>query len=353
MEKGLISVIMPVYNTEKYIREAIESILNQTYNKFELLIVDDKSTDKSYDIALEYQNKDKRVKVLKNQKEKGISGAVNTGIEISKGEYITRMDSDDRSLPTRLEKQYKFLQENKNYNACSVNLYYIDKKGKKISEKISKKYESPYEWLIISFDPIPNAPILYSSKIIKEKNIRFSNKYKTAEDYDFLKDYLYNGGKITLIDEALYEYRFHETSITINNYSTTYKNSLEIIDSYIKSISKLKMPKDYSYFTGYRNFENMDEYIDVKTNLKFLNDLLIDFKKYYKWTDKETEEAEKAIYDFLENTYYKKYYFNNANLFNKETIFQRCNRVLKNDGIKGFCKKLFNKILKKNKNGEK
>jgi glycosyltransferase involved in cell wall biosynthesis len=351
-KKGLISVIMPVYNTENYIRKAIESILNQTYKNFELLIVDDASTDNSYNIALEYQKQDERIKLLKNKNKKGISGAVNTGIEASSGKYITRMDSDDISLPERLEKQYNFLKNNKNYNSCSINLYYINRKGKKISDSIAKKYTAPYEWLLISFDPIPNAPILYSASIIKKHNLKFSYNYKTAEDYCFLKDYMLHGGKITLIDEPLYEYRFHEGSITLNNYSTTFKNSLEIINNYIKHISNLKIPKDYEYFTNYKNYESIDERIDIKSILKFLNKLLEDFKKYYKWSEEETKEAEDAIYDFLESTMFRKYCANTS-MFKEETILQRCKRILKNEGIKGFCIKLFNKIFRRKKNNTK
>lgn len=106
-----ISVVMPVYNTkEKYLREAIESILNQTYSDFEFIIINDGSTNNAEDVILSY--KDKRIKYFK-QENKGVANTLNYGFDIAQGEYIARMDSDDISLPNRFEKQIKFLEENK------------------------------------------------------------------------------------------------------------------------------------------------------------------------------------------------------------------------------------------------
>ena len=98
-QKSLISVLMPVYNVEKYLQEAIESILNQTYSNFEFLIINDGSSDKSGEIINSYN--DSRIVYLQNNKNKGLVYTLNYGISLAKGEYIARMDGDDISLPDR------------------------------------------------------------------------------------------------------------------------------------------------------------------------------------------------------------------------------------------------------------
>ena len=101
MTAAAVSVLMPVFNGEQHIREAIESILGQTYSDFELLVVDDHSTDSTGEIVREYCERDARIRAARNQEAKGTVGALNTGLGLARGEYLARMDADDISLPTR------------------------------------------------------------------------------------------------------------------------------------------------------------------------------------------------------------------------------------------------------------
>ena len=119
-ELPLISVIMPCYNREKYIVEAIESILNQTYTNFEFIIIDDCSTDNTFEIVKEYAKKDNRILALKKDKNYCYVHSLNKGIEIAKGKYIARMDDDDISLPERFEKQVEFLEKNEDIIALGT-----------------------------------------------------------------------------------------------------------------------------------------------------------------------------------------------------------------------------------------
>ena len=110
MKEELISVAMPTYNDEKYIAEAIESILNQTYKNFELIIIDDCSKDDNWKIISEYAKKDKRIKAYRNEKNRGISYNLNLAIKKAKGEYIARMDGDDTCTSDRFEIEIKELE---------------------------------------------------------------------------------------------------------------------------------------------------------------------------------------------------------------------------------------------------
>ena len=114
-----MSVIMPVYNGEKYLKEAIDSILNQTFSDFEFIIVNDCSSDNTEDIIKSY--KDNRIVYLKNEENSGVATTLNRGLDIAKGEYIARMDADDISLPKRFEKQVDFMDKNKNCIICGSN----------------------------------------------------------------------------------------------------------------------------------------------------------------------------------------------------------------------------------------
>ena len=107
----LISVVLPVFNGDKYLSEAIESILNQTYINFEFIIINDGSTDGSLTIIENYRVKDNRIVVI-SRENKGLIASLNEGIRIANGGYIARMDQDDLSLPTRLEEQVKFMDSN-------------------------------------------------------------------------------------------------------------------------------------------------------------------------------------------------------------------------------------------------
>lgn len=112
MSKPMISVVTPVYNQEKYLKESIESVLNQTFTDFEFIIVDDQSTDSSWQIIQEYANKDSRIIAVKNTDKKGCYPARNCGHRLAKGKYIAVMDSDDIALPQRLQTQFDFMEQN-------------------------------------------------------------------------------------------------------------------------------------------------------------------------------------------------------------------------------------------------
>src|SRR5215218_8009066 len=118
-----VSVILPVYNGEAYLQEAVDSILAQTFTDFELLIINDGSTDDSERIIDSY--KDSRVKHLKNEQNRGLIFSLNRGVEAAKGAYIARMDADDVALPERLEKQMQYLKQNKEVGILSCTVSFI------------------------------------------------------------------------------------------------------------------------------------------------------------------------------------------------------------------------------------
>ena len=130
MNKPLVSVVMPLYNAEKYVGEAVESVLSQSYTNFELIIVNDASTDKS--VAQVKRIVDRRIVIIENEKNLGIVASRNRGLALAKGKYIAVLDSDDIALPNRLEKQEAFLEANPEYGICGSYYHVINGNGKKI-----------------------------------------------------------------------------------------------------------------------------------------------------------------------------------------------------------------------------
>ncbi len=283
-----VSVIMPCYNTEKYLAEAIESILEQTFCDFELIIVDDSSTDKSPQIIRQYKKKDYRIVSVSNKNKKGISGAMNTGIDLTRGEYLVRMDSDDISLSDRLKKQVEFLDKNQKYGICSVNISLF---GLTESPMLFKKRDAPLEWLLFWENPIANATIMYRRSIIEKNNLRFGD-YELAEDYDFLSRVVLFTRPFAL-EEVLYKYRIHSRSIFQRKGDQAKLNSLEISNSFANNVTQTEVPLFHQKLTNFYENDATDKDLNVINISLWLNKLLENSKELWKWTKEEYYEAAK------------------------------------------------------------
>ena len=211
-----ISVIMPVYNSEVYLKEAIESILNQTFKDFEFIIINDGSSDNSLRIISGFE--DERI-ILINQKNKGLIASLNKGLEIAKGEFIARMDSDDISLPERFEKQLKFMKR-ENIDICGGNFISINNNGIP-----SKLYSTPRTHELCTLSLLSKVPFAHPTVIIRKDFLKkYDLKYgqsniKKAEDLDFWMRIHDKGGKFSNVDDTILKYRVLNNSLSrVNNY---------------------------------------------------------------------------------------------------------------------------------------
>lgn len=208
-KEPLVSIITPLYNSEKYIGETIESVLNQTYRNWEMLIVDDCSKDNGVKIVNEYVLKDKRIKLFKNEKNEGVSFTRNKAIDLSQGIYIAFLDSDDLWKKEKLEKQISFMEKN-NIDLSYTGYEKINMDGSLRGEiKVLKKID--YKELL------KNCLIGFLTAIyLKEKFKIYRFKKTKAEDYVFWLeifkqiDYAYG------IQESLAYYRVSNNSRSSN-----------------------------------------------------------------------------------------------------------------------------------------
>lgn len=295
-----VSIIMPSYNSQDYIEKAISSILCQTYSDFELIIVNDKSTDNTVNIVKKYAKEDFRIIFLNNKYKKGVSGAMNTGIDISRGNYITRMDSDDISVSDRIQKQVLFLEQNQDFGICSVNISYIDENDK-VHLEMLYNYNNivPIEWKILWTNPIPNAPIMYRRKLIIDNKLKFKN-IKTAEDYGFLINFV-SKTKIHFINESLYYYRKHPKSLFQSNFEETIKNSYRISKNHLESIINEPVPNFYKFLTDFYLEKDIPVVVSYYDVYKWLNKITNKFKLIYQWDEDVYENVVKDIFDKIGN----------------------------------------------------
>ena len=206
----MISVVMPVYNGEKFLKEAIESILNQTYKDFEFLIVYDESTDGTLSIIQEFQEKDTRVVLINGDKE-GISGALNKGIKKSRGKYIARLDADDISLPTRFENQINHMEIFK-LDICGGHSLLIDSDGKINGIGMVPRSHDLCGLSMMFMVPFAHSSVMILKSFLIDSSLKYIGKY---EDFDLWARMFSAGAKFGNVDDVVVRYRVLNDSLSI------------------------------------------------------------------------------------------------------------------------------------------
>jgi len=222
----LVSVIMPVFNSASFLASAIDSILFQTYTNFELIIVDDASTDKSRQIISQYANKDKRIKAIKNKINLGVSLSTNIGISQAKGQFIAKMDSDDISLPTRLEKQVKYLQKHTQTIAVGGQCIVISELNQIIGNKNFPLSSQLTKDMLFWAVPIQQPTIMINTYLLPKNFTWYSKSKSSAEDVDLMFRLL-KFGKLENIKDYVLFYRHRPNSLSHINPKLTFKLTLQ------------------------------------------------------------------------------------------------------------------------------
>ncbi|PIY12808.1 MAG: hypothetical protein COZ17_02580 [Flavobacteriaceae bacterium CG_4_10_14_3_um_filter_33_47] len=202
----LISVVLPVYNVAPYIKEALDSVLNQTIQDFEIIVIDDCSTDNTLEVIESI--KDVRIRIIKKPENKGLIDSLNIGFSEAKGKYIARMDGDDLNTPDRFEKQLHILQNKSEITACGCWLQCFDASNKIIKHK--QHHKEIQAQLLLSNSMSLGATMLKTNAYTRFK---FDDTKAHAEDYDFWAKTAWDSNLYN-IQETLYHYRTHETQVS-------------------------------------------------------------------------------------------------------------------------------------------
>ena len=205
-----ISVVMAAYNAEKYLKEAMDSILGQTYDDLELIVIDDKSTDTSGQILKDYAARDSRVVVLENEENMGLTKSLNKGLKVAKGEYIARMDADDISVPDRFEKQVAFLDSHPDYSFVSCIGRYIDEDGKEEQLRLFPETNEEIYAMMPKVDAVMHPGVMFRREDIRKIG-DYCEDFRVVQDYDLWFRGMAAGYKFYNIQEPLVLFRRNDS----------------------------------------------------------------------------------------------------------------------------------------------
>ena len=284
-DKPKISVLMPVYNGDQFLDKSIKSVLNQTFNNFEYIIINDGSTDDSLKIIESYE--DSRIKIINFSKNMGITAALNNGLNIAKGDYIARQDQDDISHPDRFMLQVEYL-ENNDVDLVDANFIFIDENDKYIQD-YEKRYFNPDETLShLFFYEMVHASIMCKRLIFTKYNIQY--RKRPTEDYDLFIRLAKAGMRAGRLDQKLIKQRKHPSSMCGSDWNNIKKDIDLMRNEFVQDLGI--EPTDY---------EKKLHIAFVEQNLSILNQY--QFREVLCWANKIIKaNSIKKIYS---STYFK------------------------------------------------
>lgn len=293
--KPLLSVILPVYNCEKYLAVCIESILVQTFKDFELIIIDDGSTDQSYNIIKSFR--DSRI-IVSRQNNKGLACTLNYGLKISKADIVARIDADDICFPERFEKQYEFLMNNEEYIIVGSQAVIIDKEGNRVYTTNSHEVPCLNQEIKNKF---PLNPFIHSSVMFRKKYVIECGGYYEPIKHYFEDLILWNKlkkyGKMYNLSSPLIYYRLTPTALT------TKHNSKEMREVQKSIIDRILNNEDIDELK--ERFIELNSKVTIKEKEKSYYLLLA---KKYLYNNINIKLARKNIFQLLKISKFSNYY---------------------------------------------
>lgn len=279
VENETVSIIIPVYNCEKYIRQCVDSVINQTYHDLEIILIDDGSTDKSLQILEEYYNLDNRVKIV-HQKNQGLSASRNQGLVIAKGKYIFFLDADDFLATDQIEVLYRSVKKNDADVAISTYINFNDTTATYLFHVVEKDYYeetyTPIELMSKKYHSDDRGYLITLTtawgKLFKRslfKNVLFPVG-KTAEDDLTIWKVFLLANKINYINKGLYIYRLREGSISYNN---------------LYKVLPVEADVERIAFLSLLNIDTSTEQKDYINRLKITKENALRYGEYQKYND--------------------------------------------------------------------
>ena len=290
MNKDVVSIIVPIYNAEKYIKDTIESIIKQSYKNLEIILVDDGSSDNSYSICQNFLY-DKRITLL-SQKNAGAPAARNNGMNIAQGEYLIFFDSDDILLDDAIEKMVKKIKmENSDLVIGNYSIFQDELVIKKNIQKLNRIKKNIYNLYFTS--PFPNNK-LYKTAIIKENKIYFDDVL-IGQDANFFYKIIPLIKKVSIIDDSVCLYRLTKNSISrkYNARILDINNSLDLVkEDYLNK----NREHIYLYYLQIAHLNNINTQIKKLTNFSSQEEakqcfcvLTLEYKKIFKSLNKKLD----------------------------------------------------------------
>lgn len=300
-----VTVLMPAYNVEKYIKEAIESMLNQTFSDFILLVLDDCSTDNTAQVVASFD--DKRIKYIKHNSNLGLADNLNRGVELADTEYLARMDGDDISVPTCLEKQIQFLDTHPEIGICSVGFKFFGTKSTQIL--FPEHYED-----IKAEQLFGNSIILpmFRRTVFIDNGLRYKTSAFPAEDYRMWSEAL----KVTPaynFQEVMFYYRMHPSQISTEKRNAQIEKSNDVRLYMLDWLSPDFSEEDKQYFVDKFVPGELDSVQDLKSMVNFSKLMIKENNKYRQFSSKAIKKRfdkhfSLSVYHFSLRSFFSKGY---------------------------------------------
>lgn len=220
--KPLVSILLPMYNAESYIRDCIKSILSQTYENLDILVMDDGSEDNSVPIVTDFN--DKRLKVIKCKH--NYIETLNYGLKLCKGKYIARMDADDIMFENRIEEQVSIMEKDETISFCSSQMLVIGTDY--ITNEGLKGKLCNYRLMLLLGNYIAHPTVMIRTGFLKGQNLRYSSDYPYAEDYKMWTDIASKGGSLYVIPKPLINYRISNQQVSQRHVDKQMESALVI-----------------------------------------------------------------------------------------------------------------------------
>jgi glycosyltransferase involved in cell wall biosynthesis len=229
-----ISVVMTVFQAEEYLVAALESILAQTFSDWEMVIVDDGSTDRSRDILERYQQQDRRIRLILNEVNLGQTASLNRALEVCRGKWIARQDADDLSYPRRLESQVAFLEKHPEVVLLGTSGRIIDKQDKKKGVLIMPQSDALIRWSAPILNPFLHTAVIFSREVALRLG-GYNTTYRIAQDYEFWSRMMQEG-KVANLAEHLVDYRHLSSSLSKIGASQAFEEADQVASQLITTL---------------------------------------------------------------------------------------------------------------------
>lgn len=293
----LVSVIMTAFNEEKYIREAIESVLAQTYKNFEFIIINDGSTDRTEEIILSFN--DKRIRYVKNEQNLKLIASLNKGLDITTGDYITRMDSDDICLPFRFQKQVDFMEKNPEIGLSGAQLTIF---GAFSGEMKYPLLHNEIKLGLLVTSCFGNNVVIFRKSIFEKHKLYYPAGYLHAEDYKCWTKWV-SFTKTENLDIPLVKYRSHANSVSVKNKITQRETRNRVRVEYVIDVFNLqndiKLATDFCGKISYSRIRAIKILLAINKKVKCFGDEEFKSIVLKLWYLDALEEVENNFYAFF------------------------------------------------------
>lgn len=290
----LVSILLPCYNVGVFIRHALESILNQSYQNLEIICINDGSDDNTLGILTEYQEKDKRIVIVNNEINMGLVNTLNKGLLYVNGFYFARMDADDYVPPERIAQQVDFLSKHEALDMVTTGSSYFTTEGRPFQylPPVASSHKA-IQFLSLFVNPVVHASLLGKTSMIRSGKYTYDPAYPHAEDFELFARLAWNGSQIGSINQALYWIRINLSSVSFKYADVQVRTNVKTIKRNVTAFLGLtEFPDDLTLKLTLNKIDELPDFSNMIKAYDFIDVLRLKSNELLHFTKQEQEEID-------------------------------------------------------------